>query len=201
MTENRREKIKNIFIDNGMIVKAAILRQNKLCSRDIKELINDGCIRKIKTGYYSWIKGANELTDIEIAAGIIPQGVICLFSAAEIYGLTTVNPMSISMEMPSNILKPVLPDYPPIELYVSTEAHFLLGIKTLETENGSVKIYDMERTVCDFFKFRKKVGIDTALEVLKAYMVQRNKNLQILMEYATKLKIKSIIKPYLEALT
>lgn len=67
-------------------------------------------------------------------------------------------------------------------------------------EDTTIKIYNPERTVCDFFKYSSKIGNDVALEVLKNYMVGNKKNLQRLLEYASKLRVKKSIKQYVEAL-
>lgn len=54
MNIERLNKIRIIFEQNKPIVKTAILRENKINSRDIMELIESGYIKKVKTGYYAW---------------------------------------------------------------------------------------------------------------------------------------------------
>jgi hypothetical protein len=60
----------------------------------------------------------------------------------------------------------------------------------------TLKMYDRERTVCDFIRMRLRIGKDVALEVLKTYMSGR-KNLQKLYKYAGKLQIERVMHPYL----
>jgi hypothetical protein len=74
-----------------------------------------------------------------------------------------------------------------------------VGIETIQVNNYALKIYDRERTVCDFIRNRLKIGKDVALEVLKNYM-SGTKNLQRLYEYAELLQISGVISPYLEVL-
>jgi predicted transcriptional regulator of viral defense system len=128
------------------------------------------------------------------------NGVICLFTAAQYYELTTVNPAAIDIAVPLVGKKPLLPEYPPINLYTVKKSIFDIGIAEIKIDTGSLKMYDKERTICDFFRMRLQIGEDVALEVLKNYMAQNGKNLQKLFEYASRLRIKSIIKPYVEAL-
>lgn len=59
-------------------------------------------------------------------------------------------------------------------------------------EHMKVRVYNPDRTICDFFKYSSRVGNDVALEVIKNYMLRKNKNLQLLFEYATKLRVKKI---------
>jgi len=136
----------DIYMEYGPIVKAAILRENKVCSRDIMEL------------------------------------------------------MDINVTIASRMIKPKLPDYPPIELFFTSNDNLDLGIEEHAMENMKVRVYNAERTVCDFFKYSSRVGNDVALEVIKNYMLRKNINLQLLFEYATKLRVKKYIKPYAEVL-
>lgn len=200
MTETRRKKIKKIFDDNGPIVKASILRKNKLCSRDITELIEAGFVKKHRTGFYSWTSSDYNMSDIELASSLVPNGVICLYSAAVHHEFTTINPTIVSVAVPSSTVKPQLPEYPPIELYVFSKTFFSLGETSEQLSYTKIRIYDRERTVCDFFRLRYQLGEDVAFEVLKNYMARKNKNLQKLMEYAARLRIKTKIRPYLEAM-
>lgn len=200
MTNERKNKIKKIFYSVNPIVKTSFLKSQKIHSRDISELINDGYIKKIKTGYYIWTTIFEQLIDFEIVHMIIPDGVISLYSSAVFHELTTVNPTNISLTIPSDMIKPTLPSYPPVELFYCSKKYINLGVIDCKLEHMSVKIYDPERTVCDFFKYYDKTGNDVALEVLKNYMNSNKKNFQKLLEYATILKVKKYIKPYVEAL-
>jgi predicted transcriptional regulator of viral defense system len=200
MTDSRREKIKKIFDDYGPIVKSSILREKYLNSRDIISLVRDGYVKKHRTGYYSWVSADENISDLELASSLVKNGIICIYSAAVYYELTTLNPMSITMAISSGTVKPVLPDYPPVKLYVFSKGFFTLGETFDNISNTKIRIYDVERTVCDFFRLRYQLGEDISLEVLKNYMALKNKNLQKLMEYADKLHIKTKIKPYVEAM-
>lgn len=52
----------------------------------------------------------------------------------------------------------------------------------------------------DCFGRRNEVGLDVAIEALKLYMAQGNVKVDLIMEYATKLKVAKTMRPYLEAL-
>ncbi len=199
MTNKKQEHARLVFEQFGPIVRTGILRENKLFSRDIAELIAMGHIRKLKTGVYVRRSSEDSLTDLEVAAGVIPGGIVCLQSAADYYNLTTLNPTAVTIAIPANSMRPVLPDYPPIELVPAAPALFELGLSMESASSLPLRIYDRERTVCDFFKKRGALGGDLAMEVLKNYM-NGKRRLQVLFEYAQKLRVKSVIRPYVEAL-
>lgn len=193
-------KAKDLFSKNGSILKTSELRENKFHSREISELINRGYLAKLNRGIYVWKENENALSDNALACGIIPQGIIYLYSAAAYYELTTMNPMKISMAIPLGSRGIQLPDYPPIELY-PIHKNFDLGEEKIVHRSEIIRIYNMERTVCDFFKHRNKAGKDITLEVLKNYMQQKNKNIQKLMDYAAVLTDRKALSAYVEALT
>lgn len=196
MTGEKHEWARHVFEHYGPVVKTNTLRDNKLNSRDVAELISDGLIRRIKTGYYLWTATENDLSDLELVSSIIPKGIICLQSAAYYYDLSTINPIAVTIAISSDSMEPTRPSHPPIELVVMPAAQFELG---LIEKPATLRIYNKERTVCDFFRKRNTLGSDLALEVLKNYM-KGKRNLQLLLEYAGKLRVKSVIKPYVEAL-
>jgi len=199
MTSRKIQLAQELFRAKGPILKTKILNENKFCSREIAELVHSGLIQKVKTGYYIWAKYENNLSDIETVASVIPYGIICRQSAAQIYDLTTVNPLVVSIAIPANRTRVAVPSHPPVELFPSSLKTFELGLTTLKTGHIPVRVYDRERTVCDFFRKRNQLGEDLALEVLQNYMAGQ-RNLQRLFEYAGKMRIKRVIKPYVEAL-
>lgn len=199
MREQKINKAKILFTNNNMVVKSSILNANKFCSKDIAELINISLIERVKPGYYIWSEAFGEISDVELAAAVIPAGVICLYSAAVYYEFTTVNPMSVNIALPNVGKLPILPNHPPIELFKIRRPMFEIGITEVDMTYGKMRIYDKERVVCDFVRLRHQLGEDISLEVLRSYM-SGTKNIQKLYEYAEKMRIKSVIRPYVEAL-
>ena len=61
-----------------------------------------------------------------------------------------------------------------------------------------IKLYDVERCVCDAVKFRNKVGMDVCSEIISNYMERSERNLSKLMDYAQKLRVETILELYLQ---
>jgi len=64
----------------------------------------------------------------------------------------------------------------------------------------AVRIYSAEKTLADCFKYRNKIGLDTAIEALKRYVSSRRVQVDKLMAYARICRVEKVIRPYLEAL-
>ena len=77
---------------------------------------------------------------------------------------------------------------------------FNAGVENHRIDEVPVKIYNMEKTLADCFKFRNKVGMDVVLEALKLYKARRNFNLNKLIKYAKICRVKNVMLPYLETI-
>jgi len=64
----------------------------------------------------------------------------------------------------------------------------------------AVRIYSAEKTLADCFKYRNKIGLDTAIEALKRYVSSRRVQVDKLIAYARICRVEKVIRPYLEAL-
>ena len=101
--------------------------------------------------------------------------------------------ISIGATRPDSLL-------PPINLYYFRDRFYDLGIDRIETSIGEVRIYNREKTICDVFRYRNKLGEDIALEGLRNYVNSKGANISILNDYAEKCQVKTVIAPYLKAL-
>jgi hypothetical protein len=194
VTAARLQKIEKLFKAMGPVLPASALRSVGFCGRDMGLLVREGRLQKLRRGYYALNRTA--LDDYAVVASLIPEGIITLFSAAAYHEMTTVIPLSVEIALPASMRTPALPAYPPVTVYKSI--YYDIGAETVRQKDYALKVYDRERTLCEFFRMRLRIGKDAALEVLKQYMSGR-KNLQKLYGYADALKIKKVMEPYVEA--
>lgn len=136
--------------------------------------------------------------DLVTAAIRIPQGVICLISALAFHELTTQIPREVQVALRSGSEKPRLV-YPPSKFFWISGKAFTEGVETHVVDGAKVKIYSVEKSLADCFKFRNKIGLDVALEALKLWASKR-KNWETFLYYARICRVEKIVKPYLEAL-
>ena len=207
------DKIIAFFNKYGGYARMKELKKASFQTRDIAKLLHDGAIIKIKPGLYRLANAANIVlpslksyaTGFTISIGMmdicraIPEGVICLASALELYGLTTFNPSEIYIAIPNSAKVPMI-DYPPIKVFYFRDNFYHPGIMEIKTKDIIVKIYIMEKTVCDMFRYRNKIGEDIALEGLKNYLNRKDANIKKLSEFAEICRVKTIVMPYLKAL-
>ncbi|MCK4410177.1 MAG: transcriptional regulator, partial [Candidatus Eisenbacteria sp.] len=129
----------------------------------------------------------------------IPRGVICLISALSFHELTTQIPHEVHVALASGSEEPRL-DHLPIRTYRFTGQSFSEGVETHEVDGVVVRIYSPEKTLADCFKFRNRIGLDTAVEALRSYRERGSIRVDELMRYASICRVKKVIQPYLEAI-
>lgn len=195
------EKIIDYF-NNHRYLRMKELKEASFQTRDIAKLLKQGIIHKIKPGlyrldtYYDCNGISTSFIDICQA---VPKGIICLISALDFHGLTTFNPADIYVAVPQGEKIPKI-IYPPVKGYYFSKQIYSAGIEIYNTPQGVVKIYNKEKTICDMFRYRNKLGEDLALEGLKNYLQLRGFSINDLMEYAKICHISSTIYPYLKAM-
>lgn len=82
--------------------------------------------------------------------------------------------------------------------YVAKGIHDL-GVTECQTVFGNtVKVYDMERTICDLIKNRREMETELFSKTINKYVRYKNKDLNRLYQYSKKMKIYERVKEILE---
>jgi len=200
MKNNRVENAENVIRENGGVATSALLHANGIDNRLIAKLVASGTIDRVQRGVFQLADVGDSNDQFVLACSIVPSGVVALLSALEYHQLTTFMAREINLAIPRSAWAPKLPVYPPMKLTFFSDSAYSLGITTLNHNGGCIRIYDPEKTVCDIFRYRHKLGQDIALEAIKEYMRRKPRSIQKLMEYAKILRIDKKIRPFLEAL-
>lgn len=184
----------NIVENNGGFINTKEIKKQYLY-RKIINAVNDGLLIRIRQGIYAdELSLANNMIDIE---KIVPNGVLCLYSAFAHYELSTQIQSGYCIAI-ANKRKVRIPEYPPINLYYWKEDNLNFGITTENISGYNVRITDLERTVCDAIKYRNKIGFEVCGEVITEYLKRNNFNIAKLHEYAKKLRVDNILRRYIE---
>jgi predicted transcriptional regulator of viral defense system len=192
------KKIIEIFKENNGILYSKQLNKSSGLRYQLNALLKNNEIIKLKQGLYILNHIQNQDERI-LLSRMIPNGVFCLFSAWDFYELTTTVSYQYHISINRNN-KTKLPDYPPVKFYYWSEKYYYLGITEAKINEQKIKIYNLERSVCDVVKFRNKVGQEMVNEILKAYIQRKDRNLDLLMKYAREMKIENILNPYIQTL-
>ena len=190
---NRKDIIETLQKQGGFMTTSEVKSRGDY--EHLRRATVDGTLMRIRQGVYAETSAlANNMIDVQ---RIVPNGVLCLYSAFAHYGLSTHVPAATCIAIDAK-RKVRLPEYPPIDLYYWKKENLEFGVVEKEISGYKVLITDMERSVCDAVKYRNKIGLDVCGEVIDSYIKNENRNITLLHEYAGRLRVKNILTKYLE---
>ncbi|MBD9075401.1 transcriptional regulator [bacterium] len=74
-----------------------------------------------------------------------------------------------------------------------------LGLTEIKTPMGNnVRVYDMERCICDIIRFKNRMDLEHVKYSIREYLKRKDKNLIKLSNYAKKMGIKEEVMNYVE---
>lgn len=167
--------------------------------RTLYELRDSGKITQITRGIYRLAdQPPTENIELTAASMRVPDGVICLISALSFHRITNEVPHEVYLAIPKGRQKPKL-DYPPLRVFRFSPDAYSAGIELHTIDGTKTKIYSMEKSVADCFKFRNRIGLDVALEALRLCIRNKGSRKKIL-EFARICRVECVIRPYIEAI-
>ncbi len=191
-------------------VGALVQKQTLVRSREFKglsmsrshlwNLAKAGKIERVGRGLYRAKEApisTNE-TLLEVAKRV-PLGVLCLSSALRFHELTTENPFEVWLAIERGAWSPKL-DYPPVRVVHFSEAAFKFGIETHSVDGGTLRVYGPAKTVADCFKFRSKIGMETAIQALRSAYREKKATMDELWRAAKVCRVVNVMQPYMESL-
>lgn len=177
------------------------LDAHRLPREVLRRLVAAGKLERRGRGLYALPSAPrSEHETLAAASTRVPGGVICLLSALRFHGLTTQNPSEVWMAIDQKARTPNAPELPLRIVRFSGLAR-TEGIEAHEIDGVRVPIYDVAKTVADCFKYRRKIGIDVAIEALRDCWRLRSCSIDELSRYAAVCRVTNVMRPYLEAIT
>ena len=186
--------------NNQMIFSSQELRNMGFSYYRINQMVEQGMLTKLNKKYYENVGFDGEESDFYYVYAYVPDGVVCLLSAAVYYNLSTYRLEAIDVAIPRKGNVSTLPDWPELKVCYFTDDRYYTGIEIIEDGKNRFRIYDIEKTVVDIVYYREKIGIEETKEVLTSYLRRSDRNLNRLIRYAEMLKCGNIMKRYLEVL-
>ncbi len=192
----RINQIYKIFKNNNWYYSK--LNSTELISDyELRKLLDQKKIVKMKSGLYRWTnvqsQGQNQIIEISYIA---PMGVFCLSSALYLHDLTSYVSPSFYIAFPRNSRIPIDLMEKPVIPKKWKSPYFDLGIDLKSIGDYQIRVYNLEKTICDIVRFRKEIGFEILKEAIKNYWYSKRKNKFKLMQYAKALNVKEKLLNY-----
>jgi predicted transcriptional regulator of viral defense system len=88
-----------------------------------------------------------------------------------------------------------------VKVYTIKDELFRMGVISANTPAGHrVRTYNLERTLCDLVRSRKRIDPQSLQEAIRGYMRSNEKNFPLLLRYAKRFSVEKMIRQYMEVL-
>lgn len=192
------DKIMKIANENNGYITTKQVRDANIKTIELTRLVEQNKLERITRGYYAI---TNSFCDDYYKYQLKSKN--CIFShstALYFYDLSDRTPLYFDMTVPVGYSGGLSKNKNIVLHYVKKD--FLeLGLTTIESPFGmKLRVYDLERTICDIVKYRKHMDKEIFTTALKRYSKLKEKDLLKLMKYAKKLNIDKKVIEYMEVL-
>lgn len=189
LSEQDKIILGKIFLDYNFTMTTAQLNKEKLYYRDIKRMLDEGLIEKVKRGYYHWIEDYGT-SEVALINSLFPDAVFCMETALFYYKYSDRNPAEWNITVDKNTSRQRTKiDYPFVKAYRVESALLPLGETDGIIELTKVRIYDRDRTICDVLRNMSKMDKEIFNKAIQSYVKDPQKNIPNLMEYAKALRV------------
>ena len=189
------EIIEELMIKNNGYITSKELDMFDIHRMYLSIMQEKGIIEKVASGIYI---DTNKIEDNYYVFGLsMPNVIYSHMTALYFHGL--------SIKAPNDVYDiTVKRSYNSVHLrkhnvfYVDNDV-YELGITEIETPMGNkVKVYDVERCICDIIRSKNRMDLEHVKYSIKAYLKRKDKDLVKLSNYAKEMGIKEEVMNYIE---
>lgn len=163
----------------------------------LKEFVDKKIITRYGRGIY--VKSDSWEDDFFLLQQKYKRGIYSHDTALYLLGYCDRTPDKYTMTFPKGYNSPSL-KRENVEIVRVVLDNYSFGVTEILSPSGNkIKIYDIERTLCDILR-GKGSDIQIVNLAMKKYVSSKNKNINKLMKYAEKLNVKPKVLNYMEVL-
>lgn len=197
---NLHEIAKNVIDGKGGVAKSSDFVAAGIRAVDVVNMCNAGFLDRVRHGYYQ-LAEQSTVSEEQLLATLIPQGIVCVESALFHYGYSDFTPRKWSIAVPRSMSRKKLDvDALVLQPYYVQQDLYELGKTTDNFDGVMLSVYDRERTICDCFKYRSRLDNEMFNKAINAYANDKKKNLNNLSAYAKKLRVYKKVTDLMEVL-
>lgn len=185
---------KEIFDRYGGMMRTTQLAQEKVFYAQRQQLIEEGYIEKIRTGYYQWID-PDDFSETGLITRLFPDAIFCMDTALRYYGYSDRTPGQWHLAVSKDSGKSRFHiDYPFVKPYYIEPAVLELGLTQCNMDGHDIRIYDKDRLICDCLRYRNKMDKEIFNKAIQNYIADPEKCIPKLMAYSGPLRVKKLAK-------
>lgn len=195
---NYLEKVEKLIQKQHGTILSADLDLYEIPRVYLQMMVAEGKLERVDRGVYVSVDSIED--EMYAMQTKYPKLIYSHETALYLHGLSDRTPFEYSASVPSGYkVVGLVADRFKI-YYIKKELHEL-GVETVKSSHGNpIRTYDMERTICDVIRSRRRIDVQILNDALKRFVKLKSVDHSILLDYAKKLKIEMVLKNYLELL-
>ncbi|MCK5811723.1 MAG: type IV toxin-antitoxin system AbiEi family antitoxin domain-containing protein [Clostridiales bacterium] len=128
------------------------------------------------------------------------KGIFSHETALYLHDITDRTPIKYTMTFPNGYNTGNVRKKSVIAKLTTLENYNLGVVKILSPSGNFIRVYDVERTLCDIVKVKHNADIQIVNQAMKIYARSKDKDIAKILNYAEKLRVKPKILTYMEIL-
>ena len=167
-------------------------------SKILTRMIEKGIIERVARGVY--IETDTLEDKYFITQAICKKGIFSHETALYFHDLCDRTPIKYQLTIPSYYNNTLIKNKN-YQFFYLKEDLYEVGITEIKSPYGNrIKVYDLERTICDIIRNKKKIEIALFTDAMKRYAERKDRNSIRLHKYAKLFNIEDDLRKYLEVL-
>lgn len=191
-----KNEILKLF-NNGYLTTKDVIEHN-IPRIYLSRLIDEHIIERVSRGIY--IKSNDIPDDMVVLQNKSKNAIYSHMTTLYLYGLSNRIPIKYDITVNQGYNGTLQRDNNVNLFYIKRDL-LNLGLTTYMLDTGyEIKVYDLERTICDIIKNKNRLDQEVVNKAIRKYFYSNNKNVFKLYEYAKKLKIYDKVRNTFEVL-
>lgn len=194
---DKNEKKIMDFLEENTMIQSKELKNIGFSSSQIKSLLENGFLERINRGLYTFPNSMNDpYLELQLK---FKKLVFSHVTALSLHGLTDVTPSKIMGTVPRDYNYQYISKVVDVDVVRVITNRYELGIEEVQSPFGNkIKVYDIERTLCDILLKRNIIDNRIINEAFKNYFTSEKLNLNKLMKYAKLLRVEKHVRNYVQ---
>lgn len=192
------KKLEKLIRKQHGTILSADLDLNKIPRTYLQMMVAKGRLERVERGVYVSPNAVED--EMYYVQTKYPKLIYSHETALYLHNLSDRLPFKHSASVPSGyrVVKAVSVRFK--IYYIKRELHEL-GAEILQSSHGNpVKVYNVERTICDLIRSRNRIDVQIFNDALKRFVKLKSVDFSTLMTYAKKLRVETVLRNYLEVL-
>lgn len=191
-----KNEILKLF-NNGYLTTKDVIEHN-IPRIYLSRLIDEHVIERVSRGIY--IKSNDIPDNMVVLQNKSKNAIYSHMTTLYLYGLSNRIPIKYDITVNQGYNGTLQRDNNVNLFYIKRDL-LNLGLTTYILDSGyEIKVYDLERTICDIIKNKNRLDQEVVNKAIREYFYSNNKNVLKLYEYAKKLKIYDKVRNTFEVL-